>query len=64
MSDRLFIGKVASAAGIGIPPQAHRFSFAGARVQIQENLAGQVTAIYHGETRLNFTQGVTLSFCR
>ena len=41
-----------------IPPQPHRFSYAGARVQIQENFAGQVTAIYHGETR------VTLSFCR
>ena len=39
-----------------IPPQPHRFSFAGARVQLYQNLAGHV-AIYYGETRLNFTGG-------
>ena len=39
-----------------IPPQPHRFSFAGARVHLYQSLAGRV-AIYYGETRLNFTQG-------
>jgi transposase len=36
-----------------IPPQPHRFSFAGARVQLYQSLAGNV-AIYYGETKLNF----------
>ncbi len=39
-----------------IPPQPHRFSFAGARVQLYENLAGQI-AIYYAETKLNFLGG-------
>jgi len=34
-----------------IPPQPRRFSFAGARVQLEQNLAGRV-ALYHGDTRL------------
>jgi hypothetical protein len=34
-----------------IPPQPHRFSFAGARVQPYEHLDGKV-AIYHGDTKL------------
>src|SRR6202162_4876272 len=39
-----------------IPPQPHRFSFAGAHVHLYQSLAGHV-AIYYGEIRLNFTQG-------
>jgi transposase len=34
-----------------IPPQPRRFSFAGARVQLVEDLAGRV-AVYHGATKL------------
>ncbi len=34
-----------------IPPQPRRFSFAGARVQLIENLAGGI-AVYYGETKL------------
>jgi transposase len=34
-----------------IPPQPRRFSFAGARVQLVQNLAGRV-AVYHGDTKL------------
>lgn len=34
-----------------IPPQPHRFSLAGARVELYQDLAGRV-AIYHGDTRL------------
>jgi transposase len=34
-----------------IPPQPRRFSFAGARVQLIEDLAGRV-AVYHGATKL------------
>ena len=34
-----------------IPPQPRRFSFAGARVQLVEDLAGRV-AVYHGDTKL------------
>jgi len=48
-----------------IPPQPHRFSFAGARVQLYESLEGKVS-IYYGDTRLHhsdgeLTQGVTFS---
>lgn len=39
-----------------IPPQPHRFSFAGARVQLYEHLDGKV-AIYHGETKLQHAGG-------
>lgn len=35
-----------------IPPQPRRFSFAGAKVQLVENLAGRV-AVYHGDTKLH-----------
>jgi hypothetical protein len=34
-----------------IPPQPRRFSFAGARVQLYQDLAGRI-AVYHGETKL------------
>jgi len=34
-----------------IPAQPHRFSFAGARVQLVQDLAGRV-AVYHGDTKL------------
>jgi hypothetical protein len=43
-----------------LPPQPHRFSFAGARVQLYESLEGKV-AIYHGENKLHHTEGVTFS---
>lgn len=43
-----------------IPPQPQRFSFAGAKVQLVESLAGKV-AIYYGENRLQHTEGVTFS---
>src|SRR5713226_8577130 len=39
-----------------IPPQPHRFSFAGARVQLYESLEGKVS-IYYGDTRLHHTGG-------
>lgn len=34
-----------------IPPQPRRFSFAGARVQLLQDLAGRI-AVYHGDTKL------------
>ena len=34
-----------------IPPQPRRFSFAGARVQLVQGLAGRI-AVYHGDTKL------------
>lgn len=34
-----------------IPPQPRRFSFAGARVQLRQDLAGRI-AVYHGHTKL------------
>ena len=34
-----------------IPPQPRRFSFAGARVQLYQDLAGRI-AVYHGDTKL------------
>ena len=43
-----------------IPPQPHRFSFAGAKVQLVESLEGKV-AIYYGENKLHHTEGVTFS---
>ncbi len=39
-----------------IPPQPHRFSFAGARVQLFESLEGKV-AIYYGDTKLQHAGG-------
>lgn len=39
-----------------IPPQPQRFSFAGARVQIQESLEGKI-AIYYGNTKLHHSGG-------
>ena len=39
-----------------IPPHPRRFSFAGARVQVYQNLEGEI-AIYYGETKLNHTAG-------
>jgi transposase len=39
-----------------IPPQPQRFSFAGAKVQLYQNLEGQI-AIYYGNIRLNHTPG-------
>jgi transposase len=39
-----------------IPPQPHRFSFAGAKVQLYENLAGRVS-IYYQDTRLQHAEG-------
>jgi transposase len=41
-----------------IPPQPHRFSFAGARVQLYESLEGKVS-IYYGDTKLHYTGGET-----
>jgi hypothetical protein len=46
-----------------IPPQPHRFSFAGAKVQLVESLEGKV-AIYYGDNRLQHTEGVTFSSSR
>src|SRR6202795_1610094 len=43
-----------------IPPQPHRFSFAGAKVQLYESLEGKV-AIYYGDNNLHHTEGVTFS---
>ena len=43
-----------------IPPQPHRFSFAGARIQLLESLEGKV-AIYYGNNELHHTEGVTFS---
>jgi transposase len=43
-----------------IPPHPHRFSFAGARVQLYESLEGKV-AIYYGNNKLQHTEGVTFS---
>ena len=43
-----------------IPPQPHRFSFAGAKVQLLESLEGKV-AIYYGDFKLHHTEGVTFS---
>jgi len=43
-----------------IPPQPQRFSFAGAKVQIHESLEGKI-AIYYGENKLDYTEGVTFS---
>jgi len=37
-----------------IPPQARRFSFAGAKVQLYQTLDGRVS-LYYGETRLEHT---------
>ena len=34
-----------------IPPQPRRFSFAGARVQVYQDLAGRIV-VYHGQTKL------------
>ncbi len=34
-----------------IPPQPRRFSFAGARVQLVQDLAGRI-AVYHGDIKL------------
>jgi hypothetical protein len=45
-----------------IPPHPRRFSFAGARVHLYQNLEGQI-AIYYGDTKLNHT-GVTFLRCR
>jgi hypothetical protein len=39
-----------------IPPHPRRFSFAGAKVQLYQNLEGKI-AIYYGNTRLNHTAG-------
>ena len=39
-----------------IPPQAHRFSFAGAKVQLYQNLEGRVS-IYYQNTRLQHAGG-------
>jgi transposase len=39
-----------------IPPQPHRFSFAGAKVQLVESLEGKVS-IYYGDTRLHLSGG-------
>ena len=39
-----------------IPPQPHRFSFAGAKVQLYESLHGYI-AIYYGETKLLHSGG-------
>jgi transposase len=38
-----------------IPPQPHRPSFGGARVQLELSLAGHL-ALYHGDTKLSFSQ--------
>jgi transposase len=39
-----------------IPPHPRRFSFAGAKVRLHQNLEGEI-AIYYGETKLNHTAG-------
>jgi transposase len=39
-----------------IPPHPRRFSFAGAQVQLYQNLKGKI-AIYYRETKLNHTAG-------
>lgn len=39
-----------------IPPQPHRFSFSGAKVQLVESLDGHI-AIYYGDTKLHQTGG-------
>ena len=39
-----------------IPPQPQRFSFAGAKVQLYESLAGKVS-IYYADTKLRITSG-------
>ena len=39
-----------------IPPHPRRFSFAGAKVQLYQNLEGEI-AIYYQDTRLNHTAG-------
>jgi transposase len=39
-----------------IPPQPHRFSFAGARVQLYQNLEGRIT-LYYGNTKLQHAEG-------
>lgn len=39
-----------------IPPHPKRFSFAGAKVQLYQNLEGEI-AIYYGNTRLNHMAG-------
>jgi transposase len=39
-----------------IPPHPRRFSFAGAKVRLYQNLEGEI-AIYYGETKLNHTAG-------
>jgi hypothetical protein len=39
-----------------IPPQPHRFSFAGARVQLYETLEGHLSIYYHN-TPLRFAEG-------
>jgi transposase len=39
-----------------IPPHRWRFSFAGAKIQLYQNLEGEI-AIYYGETKLNHTAG-------
>src|ERR1700676_4168371 len=39
-----------------IPPQPHRFSFAGAKVQLYESLEGKVS-IYYADTKLRLTNG-------
>jgi len=38
-----------------IPPQPHRFSFGGARVQVVQSLAGHL-ALYYGNTKLSFQE--------
>lgn len=38
-----------------IPPQPRRFSFGGARVQVEQSLAGHL-ALYYGDTKLSFTE--------
>lgn len=39
-----------------IPPQPHRFSFAGAKVRLYQNLEGRVS-LYYGDTRLQHAGG-------
>lgn len=38
-----------------IPPQPHRFSFGGARVHLEQSLAGHL-ALYHGHAKLTFSE--------
>ena len=38
-----------------IPPQPHRFSFGGAKVQVVQSLAGHL-ALYYGDTKLSFAE--------